>query len=177
MPHRRQDRRIILELSGSGRVCPSGGNAPSEEARMNTMLRMTALAASAALLFATAPAFADTVKFKAALKGGDEVPANDSKGTGAVDASYDTATKALTWTITYSGLTGAASAAHFHGPAEVGKNAPPVVPIPAASLASPIKGTATLTDAQAADLTAGKWYFNVHSAKFPDGEIRGQVTK
>ena len=59
----------------------------------------------------------------------------------------------------------------------MGKNAPPVVPIPAGALASPIKGTATLTDAQAADLQAGKLYFNVHSAKFPDGEIRGQVTK
>ncbi|CAN5189336.1 CHRD domain-containing protein [soil metagenome] len=144
---------------------------------MNTMLRRSIFAVSAALLLAAAPALADTVKFKADLKGAMEVPAADSKGTGAVDASYDTATKALTWTITYADLSGATTAAHFHGPADVGKNAPPVVPIPAASLASPIKGTATLTDAQAADLQAGKWYFNVHSAKFPDGEIRGQVTK
>ena len=143
---------------------------------MNAMLRTSVLAASAALLLAIAPAFADTVKFKADLKGASEVPATDSKGTGAVDASYDTATKALTWTVTYSGLTGDASAAHFHGPAAVGANASPVVPIPA-PLASPIKGNATLTDAQAADLSAGNWYFNIHTAKFPDGEIRGQVTK
>jgi CHRD domain len=143
---------------------------------MNAMLRTSVLAASAALLLAIAPAFADTVKFKADLKGASEVPATDSKGTGAVDASYDTATKALTWTVTYSGLTGDASAAHFHGPAAAGANASPVVPIPA-PLASPIKGNATLTDAQAADLSAGKWYFNIHTAKFPDGEIRGQVTK
>jgi hypothetical protein len=44
-------------------------------------------------------------------------------------------------------------------------------------VASPIKGTATLTDAQAADLAAGKWYFNVHTEANKGGEIRGQVTK
>ena len=45
------------------------------------------------------------------------------------------------------------------------------------SVASPIKGTATLTDAQAADLAAGKWYFNVHTEANKGGEIRGQVAK
>jgi hypothetical protein len=139
-------------------------------------IRTSLFAASAAFLLVAAPAFAETVKFKADLKGTEEVPANDSKGTGAVEASYDTATKALTWTITYSALSGAASAAHFHGPADPGKNAPPVVPI-SGTLASPIKGSATLTDGQAADLQAGKWYFNLHTAKFPDGELRGQVKK
>ena len=44
-------------------------------------------------------------------------------------------------------------------------------------LASPLKGEATLTDAQAADLAAGKWYFNVHTAANKGGEIRGQVMK
>ena len=143
---------------------------------MNVTLRTSILAAGTALLLAAAPAFADTIKFKADLKGASEVPATDSKGTGSVDASYDTASKTLTWTVTYSGLTGDATAAHFHGPADPGANAAPVVPMQP-PLASPIKGSATLTDAQAADLQAGKWYFNIHSAKFPGGEIRGQVTK
>jgi hypothetical protein len=44
-------------------------------------------------------------------------------------------------------------------------------------LASPIKGAATLTDAQAADLTSGKWYFNIHTEANKAGEIRGQVLK
>ena len=79
--------------------------------------------------------------------------------------------------MTYSGLTGPATAAHFHGPAAVGANAPPVVPVPATALANPIKGDATLTDAQAADLAAGKWYFNIHTAANKGGEIRGQVMK
>jgi len=110
------------------------------------------------------------------MTGAQETPANDSKGTGTVDATYDAATKTLTWTVTYSGLTGPAAAAHFHGPAKVGVKAAPVVPI-TGDLKSPIKGSATLTDQQAKDLDAGLLYFNIHSAKFPDGEIRGQLTK
>ena len=54
------------------------------------------------------------------LKAASEVPPNDSKGTGAVTATYDTASKKFTYTITYMNLTGAATAAHFHGPAAVG---------------------------------------------------------
>jgi hypothetical protein len=143
---------------------------------MRTFL-MTAIAGTAfALAFAIgAPANAATVSFKADLTASQETPPNDSKGKGAVDAAYDAATKTLTWTITYSDLTGPAAAAHFHGPAAVGAKAAPVVPIQG-DLKSPIKGKASLTDQQAKDLQAGMWYFNIHTAKFPDGEIRGQLT-
>ena len=95
------------------------------------------------------------------------------KGTGTF--TYDPATKALTYNVTYEGLTGPAAAAHIHGPADPGANAPPVVPF--ASAASPITGAATLTDQQAADLDAGKWYVNVHTAANRGGEIRGQIVK
>ena len=49
--------------------------------------------------------------------------------------------------------------------------------VPATVSPSPIKGSATLTDAQIADLNAGKWYFNVHTAANPGGEIPGTMTK
>ncbi len=134
-----------------------------------------AIAIAAAIgLMGSGFAQAETLKFKASLKGADEVPANDSAGSGALKATLDTATKTFTYTATYSGLTGPALAAHFHGPAAPGVNAPPTVMI--TGLDSPIKGTATLTDAQIADLEAGKWYFNVHTAAHKGGEIRGQVT-
>jgi hypothetical protein len=96
-----------------------------------------------------------------------------SSGKGAGTFTYDPATHTLTYNVTYEGLTGPAAAAHIHGPADPGGNAPPVVPF--ASAASPITGTATLTDAQAADLAAGKWYVNVHTAANRGGEIRGQI--
>ena len=131
-------------------------------------------AALALALSASAPVSAAGTTFKAEMTAASETPATASSGKGEVDASYDSATKTLTWTITYSDLTGPAKAAHFHGPAKVGAKAGPVIPI-SGDLASPIKGTAKLTDQQAKDLQAGLWYFNVHTAKFPDGEIRGQL--
>jgi hypothetical protein len=133
----------------------------------------------AALMLGAAVAFAGPAcaeKFKVTLDGKSEVPANTSAGTGSADVDYDAATKKLTWKLTYSGLTGPATAAHFHGPAEAGKNAGVAVAIPNAST-SPAEGSATLTDAQAADFEAGKYYINVHTAANPGGEIRGQVTK
>jgi hypothetical protein len=144
---------------------------------MDTTTFRSGLAALAFLAgIAAAPAFADTVKFKADLSGASEVPPTASSGKGTLEASFDTATKQLTYTATYSGLTGPATAAHFHGPAAAGANAGVVVPVQG-SVASPIKGTATLTDAQAADLQGGKYYFNIHTEANKSGEIRGQVVK
>jgi CHRD domain len=119
---------------------------------------------------------ASAEKLTATLSGKSEVPATTSSGTGTADLDYDAATKKLTWKLTYSGLSGPATAAHFHGPAEPGKNAGVAVAIPNAA-SSPVEGSATLTDAQAADLLAGKLYVNIHTAANPGGEIRGQVTK
>ncbi|WP_426441765.1 CHRD domain-containing protein [Bradyrhizobium genosp. P] len=134
---------------------------------------LATLVLGAAIVFA-GPAFAE--KLKATLNGKSEVPPNTTAGTGTADIDYDAATKKLTWKLTYSGLTGPATAAHFHGPAEPGKNAGVAVAIPNAGT-SPVDGSATLTDAQAADLLAGKYYVNVHTAANPGGEIRGEVTK
>lgn len=132
--------------------------------------------ALAAFLSTATSAYAETLKFKANIDATQEVPPNDSKGKGTADLTYDTATKNLTWTITFDGLTGPATVAHFHGPAEPGKNAGVALLI-GPSPTSPAKGSATLTDAQAADLVAGRWYVNVHTAANKGGEIRGQVTK
>ena len=139
---------------------------------MNKVLFAT-LALAAAAAFA-GPASAE--KLKATLDGKSEVPATTTSGTGTADIDYDPATKKLSWKVSYSGLTGPATAAHFHGPADVGKNAGVMVPIPGIAK-SPAEGSATLTDAQASDLLAGKLYVNIHTAANPGGEIRGQVTK
>ncbi len=139
--------------------------------KTRTMLATFALGTTVAL---AGPAFAD--KMKVTLDGKSEVPPTTGAGTGTADVDYDAATKKLSWKLTYSGLTGPATAAHFHGPAEAGKNAGVKVPI-ANATSSPAEGSATLTDEQAADLTAGKYYINVHTAANPGGEIRGQVTK
>lgn len=135
--------------------------------KLNVAVLLWAVAASAA--------FADPVKLKANLEPSSEVPPTTSNGHGSLDATFDQSSKELKWKVTYEGLSGPATMAHFHGPAPVGQNAGPVIPIPKDKLASPIEGEKTLSDSQANDLMAGKWYFNIHTAAHPAGEIRGQV--
>ncbi len=135
-------------------------------------LRLLAIGVLAAVLV-WGNARADTIRFKADIAA---APGVTSAGKGSATAALDTATKTLTWDVTYSGLSGPVVAAHIHGPAAPGANAPIVVPF-TGDLASPIKGSATLTDAQIADLEAGKWYVNLHTAANKGGEVRGQLVR
>ena len=129
-----------------------------------------ALLAAGLLSFA---AHAEMRQFTAHLDGASEVPPTKSGGTGTLAATLDTSTRILVYTLTYSGLSGPAGAAHFHGPAPAGKNGGVEAPIKPAT--SPAKGTAQLTEQQAKDLEAGLFYVNVHTKEHPAGEIRGQV--
>ena len=143
--------------------------------------RRLAAIALAALVVNAAAAHADTLNFQADLTGGREVPPNDSKAMGHVDATLDTSTNTLTWTCAYSGLSAAPIGAHFHGPVSyVGatseENAPIQVGTPG-SLASPFSGKSAIDAIQVQDLKIGRWYFNLHSTKFPGGEIRGPVVR
>ena len=122
-----------------------------------------------------ATASAETVALRADLKGSNEVPPNSSPAFGKAEATLNTETKVLTWTVTYKDLTGPAVGAHFHGPSEPGKNAGIVLPFK--TVQSPIEGTSTLSDTQVADLLAGKWYANIHTAANPGGELRGNMVK
>ncbi|MBX7199085.1 MAG: CHRD domain-containing protein [Rhodospirillaceae bacterium] len=141
------------------------------------VLHVTTGALLAAGLSFTA-AHAEMVKMKANLTSAQEVPANDSKGKGTAEITVDTTGKKVMFTVNFEGLSGDAVAAHIHGPAEAGANAGVIVNIGmAGGLKSPIKGELPLTDAQIADVTAGKSYVNVHTAANKGGEIRGQITK
>jgi len=116
-------------------------------------------------------------KFSVPLTGAQQVPPVSTTGSGTADLTYDPSTRALSWSVTFSGLSSDATMAHFHGPAATGKNAAPVIWISKQGTppSSPITGEATLTPAQAEQFTAGEWYVNVHSKNHPAGEIRGQV--
>jgi hypothetical protein len=113
----------------------------------------------------------------AAANGAQEVPAKNVTGTGTLTGSYDAAANAISYTINWTGLTGAPTLMHFHGPALAGVSASPSLTISGfpTTAAGTFTGTATLTDAQEADLLSGKWYWNVHTATNGGGEIRGQV--
>jgi hypothetical protein len=116
-------------------------------------------------------AYADVVGLTGTLSA---APNAVSAGMGTVEATLNTETNELKWNVVYSGLSGPAGAAHFHGPAESGQNAGVVVGFKG-SVESPITGDATITPAQANDLLSGKWYVNIHTKAYPGGEIRAQV--
>lgn len=151
---------------------------------MQTFQLRRGLAITAAITLLSGCAMIDTVvdkmtgssmtRLSGTLNGAQEVPPASTSGSGTVTASFDKSSRKLTYEVTYSGLTGPAVAGHFHGPAAAGQNAG--VALPYTNATSPIRGEATLTAAQAADLLAGRWYANIHTARFPGGEIRGQLT-
>jgi hypothetical protein len=134
-------------------------------------------AAVAGVALRTTSAAAAPLSFKVPLTGAQQVPPVQTAATGSADLSYDPSTRTLTWSVAYSGLTGAATMVHIHGPAAEGKNAPPLIWLSekGATVANPTKGNATLTPEQAQQMMAGEWYINVHTQANPNGEIRGQV--
>ena len=136
-----------------------------------------ALVTVCALTLVSVAAHAASINLKADLKASAEVPPKDSAGTGTLTGTLNTETNEFTYHIEFSGLTGPVAAAHFHGPAAEGVNAKPQLPIKGTPVTSPIDGKATLTAEQAKELVDGKWYFNLHTAANPGGEIRGQVLK
>ncbi|MGE4249641.1 MAG: CHRD domain-containing protein [Parvibaculaceae bacterium] len=134
-------------------------------------IQRISLAGLAGLMMLAAPALGETMMFKADLKAASEVPPAQSNGEGNAMVTLDTEKKTVAWKTTFSGLSGDATAAHFHGPAAPGENAGPAVDISGKIE----EGSASVTDDQVKDLQAGKWYINIHTAKYPDGEIRGQL--
>ena len=124
----------------------------------------------------TAPA--TTVTFLATLNGASETPPNASTATGSATFTYTIATKMLSGTVTFNGITTPTTVAHIHKGA-VGVAGNPVFTLEAAGpFTSPINYTSpALTDAEYADLLANLYYVNIHSTAFPNGEIRGQLMK
>lgn len=153
------------------------------------------------------PVVAEELKFMAELTGQGQVPPIKTAAAGTADVIVDTEAMTVMWKVTYQGLSGTPIAAHFHGPAEAGENAPPVIDmgegaygatadveavgegVAEGGTASETEGTdeaiadelmegsAQLTDHQLSDLQAGRYYINLHTAQHPDGEIRGQVVQ
>lgn len=141
------------------------------------MWKTLALSAAIAVGFAGV-AMADMIKWTAKL---DQAQEGDAKtkvvgATGDASGTLDTATGAMTWKVSWMGLSGDASMMHFHGPAPTGKNAGVLVDIGKISgVVSPSKGMATITPEQVKQVIDGMWYVNIHTAANPGGEIRGQV--
>ncbi len=113
------------------------------------------------------------IKLTATLSGAAEKPTpNASAATGAFVGVVDPTTRALNYTVTYSGLTPVAG--HLHRINAANGTGP--VEVPFASLGSPVIGTTMLTTAGRVDsLLNGYYYANLHTTAFPAGEIRGDI--
>jgi len=119
-----------------------------------------------------------TYTVSATLNSGSEVPSNTTTGTGTLTGSYNSSTYKITYTLSWTGLSGVPTAMHFHGPAIAGQSAGVEVGITGftSAVSGSYSGSATFTPSQGSDLTEGKMYVNIHTAAYPDGEIRGQLS-
>jgi len=121
--------------------------------------------------------------FSVHMTGAKETPANTSRATGS--ASFTRTSTKLTYKIDVKRLSGAATAAHIHvGPAGVA--GPPVYTftVKAVGNGALAFGSIDLTKEVSAGvsgdslvklISSGKAYINIHTKKYPDGEIRGQL--
>lgn len=115
--------------------------------------------------------------YRATLDGQQEVPAVATAGGGQAEMRYSPRTQLLQWTVTHQGLSGAVTGAHIHGPAGPGQNAGIVIPFSGNLNTPPIRGQLRLTPEQASQLDSGQWYVNLHTARNPQGEVRGQLRR
>lgn len=116
-----------------------------------------------------------TTSYTAAMTGKSEVPPTPSLATGAFSGNFDPSSGIMSYTLNFQGLSGPVTGAHFHGPAAAGQTAAVLMPIDAKT--SPMVGKTQFNLPMTQALQAGQLYVNVHTAKYPDGEIRGQINK
>ena len=116
----------------------------------------------------------DNAVAKVALSAGKEVPhpkGVPSGATGKFTATLKGTT--LTWTLTFSHLSGNATAAHVHQ-AATGKSGPVIIAL-CGPCKSPVSGSSLVGSAVVTAIKQGQTYVNVHTKKNADGEIRGQL--
>lgn len=138
---------------------------------IRSLLASTFLAATATL--AATAAQSAMISLSTELSGANEVPSHDSEATGMAEATLDTETRMLTYSIVFQDLSGAVIGAHLHGP--VGADANAGILIPFETKGSPIEGTVELTEDQADAVLDGLSYVNIHTEEHPGGELRGQL--
>jgi len=135
-----------------------------------SMRRGLLVLVAATLGAGTSPALAEMLSFKADIQ---PIAGTNSKASGTLTAEYDTSSKKLTWHGTYKGIGTYAISAVLHGP-DPGR---PGAVVKLRNIDSPFEGTAIISDQQAADLEAGKWFILIRTAAAPQGELRGQLVR
>ncbi len=141
------------------------------------LIRRVALALLVCPVLSIAADLGPPVRFHADLSAEEQSTTTVSNGRGRAEFSLERATLRLSWRVTYAGLTSAAVGAGIHGPQRPGTNAGVQFDVGGRGLASPLEGSAVLTDAQLQYLLAGRMYVNIRSRRYPEGELRGQIQR
>ena len=113
------------------------------------------------------------------MTGAQETPPVTTAATGTINANYNRLTKLLSYTVTFSGLVDSAVAAHIHGLGEIGIVAPVLQtfsPFPRRKAGS-YSGSLFIDGVKFTEeyLLGGRYYINIHSKTYGNGEIRGQL--
>jgi hypothetical protein len=125
---------------------------------------------------AASSVFAATLRFHTVLSGAREKVPNTTSATGEATVVLDTVTQIASYRIEFSGLSSPTTKVHFHGLKLAGMKAPEVI-VEHDRAQSPVAGTIHLNHQQRVELEHGDWYANVHTEKYPAGEIRGWLTR
>ena len=141
---------------------------------VRTSLVLALLLASSCSFYLSEPRVPKT-DLRATLAGAYEVPPTQSRGSGYFEAVYRPSTKVLEYRLNLTGLSGPITMGYLHGPAAPGENSQQVAPINIPIYDYTIWDGVTLTEQQAAEVLAGRWYVNVLTVNHPDGEVRGQI--
>jgi len=153
-----------------------------------SMLRMLAIC-GALIAFSTAcdddddndlPIIDDDLEFNnIQLSGANERPQVETDGFGTFNGEYDPASNTLNYTVSWTlgEVSDSTIMMHFHGPADTTVSAGIQIPIlgHTRDYTGTFSASATLTDQQEQQLEDGLWYINIHSGRFPTGELRGQL--
>ncbi len=117
------------------------------------------------------------IRFLAPLSADEESAPTESPGSGRAEFLLDRPTQKLSWLISFENLTSEAGAAHVHGPQTPGGNAGVLFDLAPDGMKSPLKGSVIVNDGELEYLLTGRMYVNIHTAKFPAGELRGQIMR
>ncbi len=144
----------------------------------NSLIAFTFVAILALVGGASARAADDDIIFTAALSDEDQSIPTESPGKGFAEVRLERATLKLTWKVTFQDLTSPPTIAGLYGPENVGGNAGQIVDLaPKGNIKSPIEGSTILSDGSFQYLITGRVYVNIHTTKYKDGELRGQLRR
>jgi hypothetical protein len=128
-----------------------------------------------ALLLSTNAFAQDSRDFYAAMAAEWQTKYTESPGRGEINLHVDLTTLTASWDVTFKNLSGPPTSVKLYGPAQPGANGAAILSFAPRGAKSPLKGSAKLTEAQVQYLLYGWTYITITTAKFPLGEIRGQL--